>query len=142
MINVSVLDTIIALHHDYDLMLDFLGLDDHWLTVVLIHMLVGAAEQHTCISIEDITQKTAYKAPNTIRRYLATFTEKGLAKTCRSQKTVTWMGASKLVRLDARLIILSRRRLQRELNRDALVDLCGEFLLIPLPKARARRASG
>src|SRR5437868_5427016 len=79
-INISVLDTIVALHHDYDQTFDFLGLDAHWLTVVLIHILVGAAEQHTCISIEDITQKTAYKAPTTIRRYLAAFTEKGLAK--------------------------------------------------------------
>ena len=87
-------------------------------------------------------QKTAYKAPNTIRRYLAAFTERGLAKTCRSEKTISWAATASLVRLDARLMILSRRRLQRELDREALVDLCGEFLLIPLPKARARRSSG
>ena len=136
---VSVLETIVARHSKCNMTLDFLGLDDHWLTVVLIHMLVGAAEQHTCISIEDITQKSAYKAPNTIRRYLAAFTEKGLAKTCRSQKTVTWAATSKRVRLDARLIIMSCRRLQRELNRDALVDLGGEFAR-ESPKVRARRA--
>jgi DeoR/GlpR family transcriptional regulator of sugar metabolism len=70
-------------------MTDFLGLDDYWLTVALIHMLVGAAAESRCISIEDITQMTSYKAPSTIRRYLAALADKGLARNCRSAQALT-----------------------------------------------------